>query len=396
MVRKLAILAVTILIFFFLVGQPGFIFSTSESITWAQGIINVTRVSLDRNNITLRVGQSATLTATVDPQNATDKSITWASSAMGTVDVRATGPTTASISALSGGTTTITVTTVDGGKTATCDVNVIIPVRSLSLDQTALNIGPNEEVVLTVKIVPTDATNQDLIWSSTEAGVASVVPIDPARTTSPNPQARVKTHKEGEARIIARSVDDNSITVFCVVNVSVSAPISDDQVEPPIEIADEYEQDLVPVDQTEPIVTNDKESSYPYILIGVFIFLALAGFLIVKNQKAKALANRAPLVGIKGKFAGQSFKFNKGQLVIGRDPALSQVSYPETEGSISRKHCTVSYDQATNTYVLIDSSSNGTYLASGEKLVSGKPYILKTGDRFYLANPNELFEIGKQ
>ena len=77
-------------------------------------------MSLDKTSMTLTVGETQTLTATVAPDNAQDKSVTWSSSDATVATVDQDGKVTA----VKAGTATITVTTTDGGKTATCAVTV--------------------------------------------------------------------------------------------------------------------------------------------------------------------------------------------------------------------------------------------------------------------------------
>ena len=83
-------------------------------------IYKVTSVSLNKDSLTLDVGGTATLTATITPSNATNQNVTWSSDneSVATVD------TNGKVTAVAPGTATITVTTVDGGKTATCAVTV--------------------------------------------------------------------------------------------------------------------------------------------------------------------------------------------------------------------------------------------------------------------------------
>lgn len=83
---------------------------------------SVTGVSLDKDSLALKRGTSDKLTATVSPNDATDKTVTWSSSAPSVVTVDADG----TVHALSKGTATITVTTADGGFTDTCEVSVAI------------------------------------------------------------------------------------------------------------------------------------------------------------------------------------------------------------------------------------------------------------------------------
>ena len=82
--------------------------------------VQVTGVSLDRTNLTMTVGGTYTLTATVTPSNATDKSVSWSSSSTAIATVSSSGVVTAKAA----GNATITVRTTDGGKTATCNVTV--------------------------------------------------------------------------------------------------------------------------------------------------------------------------------------------------------------------------------------------------------------------------------
>ncbi len=111
--------------------------------------------------------------------------------------------------------------------------------------------------------------------------------------------------------------------------------------------------------------------------------------------KAKPIKPIALVKGVSGHFAGQSIEFVDGQLVIGRDPRFAQLVYPQTDEEISRKHLTIRYDERTNKFILEDSSSNGTFLSSNQRLENGKPYYLNPGDRFYLADPKESFELKK-
>ena len=82
--------------------------------------VAVTGVSLNKTTASLEVGESAALSATIAPANATNKAVTWKSSntAVATVD------TTGKVTGVAAGTATITVTTKDGSKTATCTVTV--------------------------------------------------------------------------------------------------------------------------------------------------------------------------------------------------------------------------------------------------------------------------------
>ena len=98
--------------------------------------VPVTGVKLNTETLELFTGNTATLTATVEPDNATNKNVTWSSDkpAVATVE----GGT---VTARGAGEATITVTTEDGEKTATCTVTVTDKTYKISADATALDFG---------------------------------------------------------------------------------------------------------------------------------------------------------------------------------------------------------------------------------------------------------------
>ncbi|MCM1340111.1 MAG: Ig-like domain-containing protein, partial [Acetobacter sp.] len=82
--------------------------------------VSVTGVSLDKNTLSIKTGESETLNATVSPDDATNKNLTWKSSDESVVTVDADGKMTG----IKKGTAIVTVTTEDGGFTDSCTVNV--------------------------------------------------------------------------------------------------------------------------------------------------------------------------------------------------------------------------------------------------------------------------------
>ena len=82
--------------------------------------VSVTSVSLNKSTLDIKVGETAALTATINPTNATNKNVTWKSdnTQIATVD------TAGKITAIKEGTAKITVKTKDGNYTATCIVTV--------------------------------------------------------------------------------------------------------------------------------------------------------------------------------------------------------------------------------------------------------------------------------
>ena len=98
--------------------------------------VPVTGVSLNKTALSLFTGESETLTATVAPDTATNKNVTWSSDKPEVATVEK-----GKVTAKAAGEATITVTTEDGGKTATCTVTVTDKTYTISADTTALNFG---------------------------------------------------------------------------------------------------------------------------------------------------------------------------------------------------------------------------------------------------------------
>ena len=82
--------------------------------------ISVSSVSISPSSLTLTEGDKETLSATVLPDNATDKTIEWSTS-----DATVASVNGGIVTAVKAGTATITVKTKDGGKTATCKITVV-------------------------------------------------------------------------------------------------------------------------------------------------------------------------------------------------------------------------------------------------------------------------------
>jgi uncharacterized protein (TIGR02145 family) len=176
------------------------------ALTVVAAAIPVTHVTLNTAIDTLVVGNTLNLTATVFPEDATNKAVTWSSSNTDVATVNATGR----VSAVSAGAATITVTTQDGDKTATCEVAVIvIPVESVTLNHTEFTMGRHGSLPLTATVLPNNATNKAVTWSSSEPSVATVAA-----------DGRVTAVAEGEA-IITVTTQDGDKTATCTITVIV-------------------------------------------------------------------------------------------------------------------------------------------------------------------------------
>ena len=134
-------------------------------------IIPVTSVSLDQRDISLNIGETSTLHATVKPDNATNRTVSWQSSNEGVATVTNSGQ----VKGIGAGTATIAATA--DGKSATCNVIVnegTIPVNTVSLDKSTISLKEGETSTLQATVKPDNATNRTVTWQSSNEGVATV------------------------------------------------------------------------------------------------------------------------------------------------------------------------------------------------------------------------------
>ena len=135
--------------------------------------VSVTEVTLDRAELTLTEGETETLTATVKPDNADNRKVTWSSDKTEIATVDGAGKVTA----VKAGEAVVTVTTEDGGKTATCKVTVkakVVPVTGVDVKPWSVTIGANGTTKLTCTVAPSNATNRNVRWESDNPSVATV------------------------------------------------------------------------------------------------------------------------------------------------------------------------------------------------------------------------------
>ena len=180
------------------------------TVTCSGEAVAVTGVALDTAAVTIIVEDTYTLTATVNPAEATDNFVTWKSSDEAVATV-ADGV----ITAVSVGTATITVTTVDGGFTATCEVTVVEPivaVTGVTLDKATLTLTVPETATLIATVSPETATDKSVTWASDNEAVATVA------------DGVVTAVAEGTATITVTTVDGN-FTATCVVTVQLASGV---------------------------------------------------------------------------------------------------------------------------------------------------------------------------
>ena len=174
--------------------------SATCKVTVKKKVIPVTAVSISQSSLNLIQGQTETLTATVSPEDATDKTVTWSSSDATIVSVDQNGK----VSALKGGSATVMAKA--GDRSAVCSVTVTVPVQSLTLDRITVTLEEKQTTTLVATVSPADATDKTVIWTSSDENVASV-----------DQNGKVTAIHLGMANIIARAGDK---TAVCNVTVT--------------------------------------------------------------------------------------------------------------------------------------------------------------------------------
>lgn len=170
--------------------------------------VGVEKIELDKSELSLKKGESASLKATIFPENASDKSLKWGSSDVSVATVDAYG----NVKAEGNGEATVFVSSSDGGFTAYCNVKVGTPVTGISLDPrefTLETIGSS----FTIKpvISPEDASDLGVVWESADTKVVSVASDGTVTAIGPG------------TTTVKATTNDGSFTSNCVVSVKSPA-----------------------------------------------------------------------------------------------------------------------------------------------------------------------------
>lgn len=175
--------------------------------------ISVSKVSLDRANVNMTMGETITVKATVSPSNATNKKISWVSSNPTVATVK-----NGEITAIAEGNATITVTTHDGNKKASMNVVVskpaptTIPVQGISLTTTSITMKVDDTKKIEVSITPNNANNKHVSWKVENTN--DVIKI----TQNTDNQITFIGKKAGEA-IITVTTHDGKYSATCKIKV---------------------------------------------------------------------------------------------------------------------------------------------------------------------------------
>ncbi|MCM1055919.1 MAG: Ig-like domain-containing protein [Bacteroides sp.] len=165
--------------------------------------VPVTGVTLNKTELALKKGETETLTATVAPTDASDKTLDWASSDSTVATVDSTGKVTA----VASGTATITVkSNADETKKATCTVTVTNPATAIALSDMTVLVGEDKTIALA--LTPEDADEPTVVYTSSDPTIFTVA------------NGKVTGVAAGEATLTATA---GELTASCKVTVSAEA-----------------------------------------------------------------------------------------------------------------------------------------------------------------------------
>ena len=190
------------------------------TVTVTGSTVPVQGVTLNKASMVIKRGTTGTLTATVTPANATDKTVSWSSS-----DTSIATVSSGVVTGVAVGTATITVTTTDGGKTATCTVNVTAN-GSMSADPVTVNsVTTSASTTFTAlnMVLNTITASENVSWLSSPTVDTSGNPYRVRLTVSPNTGTTSRS-----ATVTLSGTDEAGSTVTTTFRITQNGRTSSD------------------------------------------------------------------------------------------------------------------------------------------------------------------------
>ena len=172
--------------------------------------VEISQINLSFDRDTINKNESVTLKVEILPQEAKQQKITFSSSDPSIINVDENG----NIFGIKSGEATITATAQNGVK-GTIKIKVYSKVTDMNLDISNLTLQQGEEYKLNFSIMPEDASNKNVVFSSENKYIASV-----------DSNGKIIALKEGNTKIIVTSQDSN---IQKSVDVKVIQKISEDE-----------------------------------------------------------------------------------------------------------------------------------------------------------------------
>jgi uncharacterized repeat protein (TIGR02543 family) len=218
-----------------------------ESITlYAQWkVIPVTSIILSSKSLKMTKGDSAKLSASVAPENASDKTITWSADPANSVSIVSDGLNATITAVASVGKVAVKATAV-GGASDTCKISIDKYAESVTVAPSEVTIDKGSTTTLTAAILPKDASNSSIVWNSKNPGIATV-----------DANGKVTGIGGGTAAIVATSGDGKASSQATVIVQVAALSLSLDRTLVSINKGEEDQlvASVIPLDTTDKTVT---------------------------------------------------------------------------------------------------------------------------------------------
>ena len=185
-------------------------FANQQGMKFVDKAVKATNVVLDKTELTLNKGMKYSLAMTVTPATFTDE-VSWKSTDANVAAIAEDGTVTAK------GVGQATIKVIVGDVSATCKVNVVQPVTSISLNKTSLEMTALDTYQLQASVYPSDANNKEVSWESSDEKVATV-----------DENGLVQAKEKGTAVITVKAKDGSEVSKNCKVTVKNTAYVVTD------------------------------------------------------------------------------------------------------------------------------------------------------------------------
>ena len=265
--------------------------------------VPVTSVTLNRSSLSIEKGQSASLSATVCPDNATNKNVNWTSSNNGVATV-----SNGVVTAVTNGYARITATAADGsGKSASCTVTVTgnVLVSSITINPSEKILTQGESAFLNALVYPSNATKKSVCWHSDNSSIVTVN-ANSGLIISQNP---------GTAKVYATACDGSGAQGYCTVIVEEPIKVERVCISPQKTVVTVGEEELL-IASISPLYVTDGSVTWES-----------------SNKNVATVEKRIPAHGT-GNIAA----------VIGRSKGTATITATANDGSGKKGSCTVTVD----------------------------------------------------
>lgn len=279
---------------------------------------HVSGVSLNKASLTLYVGETESLAATVAPEDASDKTVAWSSDNSAVASV-----SNGKVTANKPGTAVIKVVTNDLSKEAACTVTVKRHAESVELSQKEIKLYLGENRSLTATVLPSDASDKNVTWSSSNPNVATV-------STAGN----VVSKSVGTTVITVKTADGGHqaschVTVLEPVVYATSLTITPQALNMNIGESASLTLQMLPSNANEKLVWESDNESVARVVNGD---ITAVGVGVAKIMvKGKNVTSNEVTVTVIDKFAVTGVKLNESEksLQVGDSFTLTATVLPE-------------------------------------------------------------------